>query len=223
MKIYTPEDAEEVFARTECRMELVDGQIIPKEASEALDDQIIAYILSEQFDFHAFQNLFDMPQTSINHKMIIMQLKNIVAQQINLHLHEYAINDMEIKVLSFASFRIPDVTFVLSNSMQFDEKGHLINPVSIVEILSPSTEKKDREEKKKEYQAIESLQEYVLIAQDTHRIEQYLREGKNKWVAKVYNQKNQSCVLAVGIKISLQKLYEKTDWAKNEEDSENNS
>jgi Uma2 family endonuclease len=210
MKIYTPEDAEEVFARTECRMELVDGQIIPKEASEALDDELIAYILSEQFDFYAFQKLCPMPKTSYNHKMIIMQLKDIVAAQINLRLHQYFINDMEIKV-SWTNFRIPDITFTLAKGRVYDQNGYLENPISIVEILSPSTEKKDQNEKKEEYQKIGSLQEYVLIAQDSYKITQYIREGKTKWIAKIYDSKDQTCVLTVGIKISLKKLYEESN------------
>jgi Uma2 family endonuclease len=220
MKIYTPEDAEEVFARTECRMELVDGQIIPKEASEPLDDEVLAYILSKEFDFHAFQNLYLMPQTSINHSEIIAQLNHIIASQINLHFHNYYINEMKIKVVSFASFRIPDITFSLRKGRIFDEKGLLENPISIVEILSPSTEKKNQNEKREEYQAIESLQEYVLIAQDSYKITQYIREGKTKWIAKIYDSKDQTCVLTVGIKISLKKLYEETDWAQNEEENE---
>jgi Uma2 family endonuclease len=218
MKIYTPEDAEEVFARTECRMELVDGQIIPKEASEALDDEIIAYILSEQFDFHAFQNLYTMAKTSFNHKKILVQLNRLISSQINSQLHTHYMSDMEIKVLSLASFRIPDVTFTVSRKERFDGKGHLENPISIIEVLSPSTEKKDQNEKKEEYQKIGSLQEYVLIAQDSYKITQYIREGKTKWIAKIYDSKDQTCVLTVGIKIYLKKLYEESDWAQNEEE-----
>jgi Uma2 family endonuclease len=221
MKIYTPEDAEEVFARTECRMELVDGQIIPKEASEPLDDEILAYILSEQFDFQAFQNLYTMAKTSFNHKKILAQLKYMISDQINRSSHEFYMGDMEINV-SWTNFRIPDITFTLRRKEILDEKGHLENPVSIVEILSPSTEKKDQNEKKEEFQRLNSLQEYVLIAQDSYKITQYIREGKTKWIAKIYDSKDQTCVLTVGIKISLKKLYEETDWAQNEEDGEEN-
>jgi Uma2 family endonuclease len=217
MKHYTPEDAEKVFARTECAVELVAGKLIPKEGSEPLDEAVIAYILSEQFDFHLFQTLYQMPRTSLNHKKIIKQLKNMIAQQINLSLHEYYLNDMDIKT-SWNKFWVPDLTFTLVHHERFDEKGHLENPISIIEVLSPSTEKKDQNEKKEEYQKIGSLQEYVLIAQDSYKITQYTREGKTKWIAQIYDSKDQTCVLTVGIKISLKKLYEETDWAKNEED-----
>ena len=45
------------------------------------------------------------------------------------------------------------------------------NPVLVVEVLSDSTEKYDRGEKFRKYQQIQSLCEYVLIAQDTMRVE----------------------------------------------------
>lgn len=42
----------------------------------------------------------------------------------------------------------------------------LVNPLLIVEVLSPSTEACDREAKFLIYQGIESFQEYLLVAQE---------------------------------------------------------
>lgn len=47
------------------------------------------------------------------------------------------------------------------------------NPILIVEVLSDSSEKYDRGEKFRKYQQIESLREYLLIAQDRIRVEVY--------------------------------------------------
>ncbi len=48
-------------------------------------------------------------------------------------------------------------------------------PKLIIEVLSDSTERKDRAEKFHNYRKIESLQDYVLIAQDCQRVEIYSR------------------------------------------------
>jgi Uma2 family endonuclease len=59
----------------------------------------------------------------------------------------------------------------------------LLNPLVIIEVLSPSTEKYDRGKKFANYQGIPSLREFVLIAQDQMRIEHYSREpGADEWV-----------------------------------------
>jgi Uma2 family endonuclease len=50
------------------------------------------------------------------------------------------------------------------------------NPIVIIEVLSESTERYDRDGKFQLYQQIASLREYVLIAQDERRIEVFRRE-----------------------------------------------
>jgi Uma2 family endonuclease len=55
------------------------------------------------------------------------------------------------------------------------------NPNLIIEVLSPTTEAYDRGKKFKHYSQIDSLQEYVLISQDTPRIERFLRQEAGKW------------------------------------------
>lgn len=52
----------------------------------------------------------------------------------------------------------------------------------IIEILSPSTESYDRGEKFQHYRTIETLREYILVAQHTYRIERFVRNEHNEWV-----------------------------------------
>lgn len=56
-----------------------------------------------------------------------------------------------------------------------------INPVVVVEVLSPSTEAYDRGQKAAHYRRIPLLQEYVLVAQDAPRIEVFRRVEGNRW------------------------------------------
>ncbi len=53
---------------------------------------------------------------------------------------------------------------------------HVTNPRVVVEVLSPSTEDYDRNEKRLYYQMLPSLQEYVLVAQDERRVEVWQRD-----------------------------------------------
>ena len=57
----------------------------------------------------------------------------------------------------------------------------LTNPLVVVEVLSNSTERIDRREKFLSYQALESLQHYVLVSQDRALIEVYTRQSNGHW------------------------------------------
>ncbi len=64
---------------------------------------------------------------------------------------------------------------------RFDTKYALINPVVIVEVLSPSTAAFDLDEKFGDYQKIASLQHYIVIAQDRVRVLHYEKIVDNMW------------------------------------------
>src|SRR5258708_23355842 len=56
----------------------------------------------------------------------------------------------------------------------------IANPTLLVEVLSPSTEEVDRGSKWRDYQLIPSLQEYVLVSQDS-RVEIFRRLTSGNW------------------------------------------
>ncbi len=60
----------------------------------------------------------------------------------------------------------------------------VVNPKLIIEILSPSTHHIDRREKLQNYRLIESMEEYVLVAQDERKLTIYPRA--NGWRSQVH-------------------------------------
>jgi len=84
----------------------------------------------------------------------------------------------------------------------------LLNPMVIFEILSHSTEARDRGEKFQHYQFIESLTEYVLITQDAIRVEQYVRQSDRTWMYNEYQNLDDVVKLeSVGCELPLRELY----------------
>ena len=57
----------------------------------------------------------------------------------------------------------------------------VLDPVLIVEVLSETTAADDRGKKFRWYQQIESLPEYVLVAQDEHVVEKFVRQPDDSW------------------------------------------
>lgn len=75
-----------------------------------------------------------------------------------------------------------DVSVVCGDLQTDPEDPHaVVNPVLVVEVLSPSTEAYDRGQKAAHYRRIPSVQEYVLVAQDAPRIEVFRRVDGNRW------------------------------------------
>ncbi len=94
-------------------------------------------------------------------------------------------SDMRVKVAATGLYTYPDVVVVCGKPELEDEHGDtLLNPTVIFEVLSPSTEAYDRSEKFAHYLRLESLREYLMVAQDKLRIEHYVRQS-HQWVLTV--------------------------------------
>jgi hypothetical protein len=76
--------------------------------------------------------------------------------------------------------------------------------------LSPSTEAYDRGKKAKLYRAIPSLQELLLIAQDSYEVELYRRQGDGTWsLIEAKGLESAIALTSIGYTLSLRELYEK--------------
>jgi Uma2 family endonuclease len=80
-------------------------------------------------------------------------------------------------------------------------------PCVIIEILSPSTERYDRADKFYAYRKLPNLQEYVLIAQDTARVEVYRRS--TQWELEIYTDMTAAVYLeSIELEIAIAMIYE---------------
>jgi Uma2 family endonuclease len=116
------------------------------------------------------------------HNRIVVNLSAILQGLLrDGNCHNYA-TDLRVSIAGGQSYLYPDV--VVTCGVEEFEDGQfdtLINPVVIIEVLSPSTEAYDRGEKFLEYQGIASLREYVLVTPRPRRIECYRREADGGW------------------------------------------
>lgn len=80
----------------------------------------------------------------------------------------------------------------------------ITNPAVIVEVLSPSTEKRDRGVKLEAYKQLVSLEDYVLVSQDERRVEVHHRDG-DAWKTEVAT--GSGSVTIHGKSVTLDALY----------------
>lgn len=81
-----------------------------------------------------------------------------------------------VRVKTRDSYVYPDITVVCREpNLTGQRPPSVLNPVLAVEILSPSTESRDRTWKLDEYMAIPSLQEYWIVHQNRPRVLRHFR------------------------------------------------
>lgn len=108
----------------------------------------------------------------------------------------------------------PDVVVVCGRPVLADERQDiLLNPRVIVEVLSPSTEHHDRGVKFQNYRTIETLRDYILVAQNPVRIEQYTRGQANTWTLREYQEIGDMLLIeSVGISLPIARIYERIEF-----------
>jgi Uma2 family endonuclease len=121
-------------------------------------------------------------------------------------------SDLKVRV-SARMYTYPDVSVVCGKPLLADETHDvLLNPVAIVEVLSPSTEKYDRGLKFQHYRTIDSLREYILVDQDQVRIEQYTRQADDTWTLHDYQGRDAEMKIeSIGVSIPLRRIYDRVE------------
>jgi Uma2 family endonuclease len=109
---------------------------------------------------------------------------------------------VHIKCETDELFYYPDV---LVSCDQNDRKPYYReSPCLIIEVLSPTTERRDRFEKFHFYTQLESLVDYVLISQEYRKVEVYSRP--NLWRAEEYTE-DQVRLDSVELTLSFDAIY----------------
>lgn len=92
-------------------------------------------------------------------------------------------SDTRVKVARRGPYYYPDVVVVCGEpEYAGNRQDILLNPVVVVEVLSDSTANYDRTTKRRQYQRIPSLREYVLVSLDEPAVERYARQADGSWV-----------------------------------------
>jgi Uma2 family endonuclease len=125
-------------------------------------------------------------------------------------------NDLRLHAENAEFYTYPDITIAGWERRFLDDyRDTLLNPLALIEVLSPSTEAYDRGVKCEQYKRLESLQEYLLVAQDRIHVEIYNRdETPNQWRCAVHEEMDAVVVFeSVGCRVSLAEIYRDVEFA----------
>lgn len=124
-------------------------------------------------------------------------------------------NNMQIKVPAAPPYRYGDGSVVCGQVEveRFNGADLLVNPVLIVEVLSPSTEAYDRGDKFTYYKSIPSFREYLLIAQHRPHITHYVKSDSGKWDYEETNDLASSVYLTtIDCSLALTDIYRDVEF-----------
>ncbi len=156
-----------------------DGRVSPEE-----------YLAIEEASERAIELIdgvaMERPDNDYSHALLVRNLVVELTGCLRGKSREILCSRLKVKVELTGDYFYPDLvgycgTPIFERSNQIT----LLNPALLIEILSPSTEAYDRGEKFLHYQQIPTLREYVLVSQETARVELYTRGEDSAWTYKV--------------------------------------
>jgi Uma2 family endonuclease len=169
---------------------------------------------SEERHEYVDGELFAMGEASERHNLIVVNCGGEIRAQFKGRLCKAYTNDMRVRIVGTSRYVYPDVAAVCGPA-QFDDEENdtLINPNLIIEVLSKSTEAYVRGEKFEDYRRIDTLMEYILVAQDKPHIEQFSRQPNGQWLFTSTSGLEASIDLtSVGCRLSLAEIYDKVEF-----------
>ena len=162
--------------------------------------------------------IYAMSGASRNHNRITISLAATLHLQLKRKPCEAFVNDMRVKVSPTGLYTYPDMVIVCGEP-RFEDQAFdtLLNPTVIIEVLSDSTEKYDRGEKFAHYRALDSLTDYLLVAQNQPRIECFSRQPGGQWLYSVADGLDaQMNVGEMDFVLRLNEIYERVVFADHE-------
>ena len=119
-------------------------------------------------------------------------------------------SDVMFQTGSKEMYTYPDLTVVCGPVERMPGRRNVItNPVFLVEILSPSTEGRDRGEKSHEYRLSPTLRQYALICQDKPLVEIHTRCEDGGWrITEVMGQDADCAFSSLECSVPMAALYE---------------
>ena len=156
--------------------------------------------------------VFAMAGGTLNHAKLCRRVASMADVRLRGRRCTALGGEMRVKIEANGLHTYPDALIFCPPS-RFEGRGDntLLTPKVIFEVLSPSTERYDRNDKFASYALIESLTDYVLIETERVSVEHFQRvEGG--WLLRSYGRRDDVLRFAdLEIELPLAELYEDLD------------
>jgi Uma2 family endonuclease len=153
--------------------------------------------------------IVEMPRLHPRHTTIVTHLIVAVGSRLKGTGNYTLSQTMRVKVPATGLYTYPDHIIMCGPAGLEDEhRDTLLNPSAIVEVFSEASEVYDRGVKFDHYRRLDSLREYVLVAQDEPLVDQFVRGSDDEWHPTRYAGLNAELVLTtVPVRVPLTEIY----------------
>ena len=169
------------------------------------DDYLAGELCSEVRHEYVAGQIFAMVGGAWAHNVITGNVFTALHNHLRGKPCRVFMSDMKVKSEKANAYYYPDV--VVSCETPSKHATFLEEPVLIIEVLSASTESIDRREKRFAYQAIRSLQEYVLIHQNKRKVEIYRSETESSWQLETYEYDEKVFFKVADLDVPMELIY----------------
>ncbi len=157
-----------------------------------------------------------MPYTSDNHGLIATNFSSEIRQLFKKNDVRVYAGDRMVFSPFCNEIYYPVIVVVQGQPEFYQYKENMratLNPSILVEVLSDSTEERDRHDKWPRYRKIKSLQQFFLVSQHEASIEYYTRmnEGSSRWIYSYANDLDDTIPIG-GQAVSLREIYGLVNW-----------
>ena len=155
--------------------------------------------------------IYAMAGGSISHDYLCKNLYVMLHQGLKGGSCDYFTGNMKLGINKIDKYYYPDSMIICGELIHaFGKKDTLTNAKVIFEVLSDSTENKDRGEKFHSYWKLDSMQEYVLISQHEAQVEVFRRLDEQTFQLRIYRDLDENIPLeSMNMTLSMKDLYEK--------------
>jgi Uma2 family endonuclease len=146
---------------------------------------------------------------SKEHAIIQGNVLKHVSNRLKEHCRAFSA-DLAVKVNNQAGYVYPDLSVACAPKYEKHSQGIdlLTNPLLIVEVTSPTSGIRDHNVKKRAYQGLESLSDYLVIEPEGPYITHYVR-GPKQWRKRIYNEsEDQIEIASLGITLTVAEIYQ---------------
>lgn len=181
---YTPEQYLEIDRKAERRSEYVSGEIIA------------------------------MAGASREHNRMTLNIGSSLLAQLRGKSCEPFLTDLRVKGSGTKAYFFSDIV-VGCDPLEFEDDSVdiLLNPVVIMEVLSPTTELGDKTWKFTHYRRLPTLKDYVMLSQSQPFVEHYTRQASGQWVLTDLHGLDAVLSLpSIDCELPLSEIYERVEF-----------
>jgi Uma2 family endonuclease len=159
--------------------------------------------------------MFAMAGAGEPHNLLVTSITVQIYSQLRSSACRTYSNDMRVHISATGLYTYPDIVVVCGVPQFLDgRRDTLLNPTLIVEVLSPSTEAYDRGRKFENYQSIDSLKQYLLVASERVHADLFTRQPGGQWLLTAASGIEDTVDLeSVGCRITLRDSYERVEFS----------